>query len=167
MGGGFPDIIGITEVLPKNRDMNPQDSEIKINGYDHFSNLEKCKRGVIIYARESLNAVPTSLQEEGNFEGSVWCRVKLKNDDVLTLGVIYRSPDSLPENHDHLRSLIHDANNLKSSHLLIMGDFNYSDINWRTETTPADVNNVATKFMECLRDCFLYQHVKDPTQIPR
>ena len=44
-----------------------------------------------------------------------------------------------------------------------MGDFNYSDINLRTETTPANVNNVATKFMECLRDCFLYQHVKDPT----
>ena len=66
------DIIGIT--LPKNRDLNPQDS--------HFSNLEKCKRGVIIHVRESLNAVSISLQEEGNFEESVWCRVKLKNDDV-------------------------------------------------------------------------------------
>jgi len=44
-----------------------------------------------------------------------------------------------------------------------MGDFNYPDINWRTETIPPDVNNMATKFMECLRDCFLYQHVKDPT----
>ncbi len=143
--------------------MNPQDSELKIEGYDQFSNLEKCKRGVIIYTRESLNAVPISLQEDRNFEESVWCRVNLKNEDVLTLGVIYRSPNSPPENHERLRSLIHEANNLKSSHLLIMGDFNYSDINWRTETTPADVNHVASKFMECLRDCFLYQHVKDPT----
>ena len=89
--------------------------------------MEKCKRGMIIYARESLNTVSTSLQEEGNFEESVWCRVKLKNDDVLTLGVIYRSPVSRPRTMgDRLRSLIHEANNLKSSRLLIMGDFNSS-----------------------------------------
>lgn len=93
----------------------------------------------------------------------MWCQVRLTNEDVLTLGVIYRSPNSPPENHDHLRSMIIEANELKSSHLLIMGDFNYPDINWRTETIPPDVNNMATKFMECLRDCFLYQHVKDPT----
>ena len=60
--------------------------------------------------------------------------------------------------------MIHEVNNMKSSHLLIMGDFNYCDINWRTETTPADVNNVATKFMEFLI-VLLYQHVKNP--LPR
>ena len=84
--------------------------------------------------------------------------------DNLNLAVIYRSPNSPPENHDYLRNLIQEANNLKSSHLLIMGDFNYNDINWRTETTPADVNHTSTKFMECLRDCFLYQR---PDTLPR
>ena len=100
-----PDIIGITEILPKNRDMIPQDGELKIDGYDHFSNLDRCKRGVIIYTRESLNAVVLPLKEEDTFEESVWCQIQLINQDTLNLGVIYRSPNSPPENHDYLQKL--------------------------------------------------------------
>ena len=44
-----------------------------------------------------------------------------------------------------------------------MGDFNYSDINWRLYITPADLNHPSTMFRECLRDNFLFQHVYDPT----
>ena len=44
-----------------------------------------------------------------------------------------------------------------------MGDFNYSDINWRLDITPADLNHPSTMFRECLRDNFLFQHVYDPT----
>ena len=118
---------------------------------------------MIIYTRESLHAVVLKLQEARTYDESVWCQMELMNHDKLTLAIVYISPNSPPENHDHLRNMIHQANNLNSTHLLIMGDFNYSDINWRTETTPADVNNNATKFVECLRDCFLYRHVKDLT----
>ena len=66
-------------------------------------------------------------------------------------------------NHAHLREIIKEATDQNSSHLLIMGDFNYSDINWRLDITPADLNHPSTMFRECLRDNFLFQHVYDPT----
>ena len=60
-----PDIIGITEILSKNRDTYLQDEELKMQGYDHFSNMgNNCKRGVIIYAREQLNATASKMQHE-------------------------------------------------------------------------------------------------------
>ena len=67
------------------------------------------------------------------------------------------------ENHDKLRDLIHEAVSRKTSHLLLMGDFNYNDIDWRLETSPPRLDHPATAFKECLRDCYLFQHVKDPT----
>ena len=43
-----PDMIGITKTLQKNRDMDPEENEFHIQGYDRFNNLGKlCKRGVI------------------------------------------------------------------------------------------------------------------------
>jgi len=40
-----------------------------------------------------------------------------------------------------------------------MGDFNYPDINWRLDTSPPDMRNPATRFLETLRDAYLNQHV--------
>ena len=38
----------------------------------------------------------------------------------------------------------------KTSHLLLMGDFNYNDIDWRLETSPPRLDHPATAFKECL-----------------
>jgi hypothetical protein len=47
--------------------------------------------------------------------------------------------------------------------VLIMGDFNYPEINWIDTTSPPDPNHKATQFVEAVRDAFLFQHVKNPT----
>ena len=51
----------------------------------------------------------------------------------------------------------------RCSHVLICGDFNYPDIDW-TDEAACGLSNDASTFVECLRDCFLYQHVRTPTR---
>lgn len=58
---------------------------------------------------------------------------------------------------------------MKSDYLLIMGDFNYGNINWIHWVPTVDRNlgigSEEAKFVECLRDCFLSQHVAEPTRV--
>ena len=63
--------------------------------------------------------------------------MRLKDRDRLLVGVIYRSPSSTDEDNRKLLSVISEAVNMKTSHLLIFGDFNYPGINWDTQTTAA------------------------------
>ena len=46
-----------------------------------------------------------------------------------------------------------------------MGDFNLREIDWNNCTTTVGEDHVATIFLECIRDGFLTQHVKEPTRI--
>jgi hypothetical protein len=46
------------------------------------------------------------------------------------VGWIYRSPSSLKDNNQKLNDLISKARDLKYSYYLIMGDFNYPEIDW-------------------------------------
>ena len=47
----------------------------------------------------------------------------------------------------------------RHSHVVIMGDFNYPEIDWIRECSNVGVNHQATKFMEGVRDTFMHQHV--------
>ena len=87
----------------------------------------------------------------------------MKDADKLLLGVVYRSPNCPKENHDHLRTLLENASELGTSHILVVGNFNYSKINWKAGTTPKAITNPATAFVETLGDLYLYQHITDPT----
>ncbi|KAK2167197.1 hypothetical protein LSH36_31g03008 [Paralvinella palmiformis] len=60
---------------------------------------------------------------------SIWVELKMQAKDTLLIGVMYRSPSCSLENHDYLRTLIWNATKIGTSHLLIMGYFNYGDIN--------------------------------------
>jgi len=43
---------------------------------------------------------------------------------------------------------------------IIMGDFNYGEINWETREATAE----GGEFLEMVQDCFLTQHVMKPTR---
>ena len=45
-----------------------------------------------------------------------------------------------------------------------MGDFNYKHINWETWSTSKSNDSVEEKFLEALKDSFLFQHVTQPTR---
>jgi hypothetical protein len=49
------------------------------------------------------------------------------------------------------------------SHILICGDFNLPEINWSDTRTSGGPNSLPYRFIECIRDSFVTQHVKVPT----
>ena len=53
---------------------------------------------------------------------------------------------------------------LKPTHILIMGDFNFREIDWNNEETSVGEDHLATIFLEPVRDTYLHQHVKEPTR---
>ena len=50
---------------------------------------------------------------------------------------------------------------LKGKHIILMGDFNYRDVDWNTL---ADTSPNSKMFDNCLEDNFLIQHVKETTR---
>ena len=63
-----------------------------------------------------------------------------------------------------LLKLLNEVNDAKYSHVLIMGDFNFKKINWNTWSTSSPETHIDFKFIEKVRDCYLYQHVNKPTR---
>ena len=61
-----------------------------------------------------------------------------------------------------LNKMIIEASQMKQlSHLLIMGDFNYSKLDWTNWNSNGDKEGDV--LMESIRDSFLYQHVEGYT----
>ena len=159
-----PDIICVTEFLPKNYRYPVQSSEMEIDNYKCFTNINKlsCHRGVLIYVKECLNAV--EVDATLNEKESVWCEVIFHKQKLL-IGGIYRSPNSSAENdlliNKEIVKKVHDNN--KTNNIIIMGDFNYPDINWADNQSPLPNSTKSSLFIEATQDSFLHQHVYQPT----
>ena len=64
------------------------------------------------------------------------------------------------ENNTQLLNTIGSVSKFKYTHIVITGDYNLPDINWDLWTTKSEnPNNICLKFIECLRDNFMFQHV--------
>jgi len=156
-----PDVICVTEFAPKKSLTAVQDSELQLEGFDHFSNINCFKRGVVIYVSQRLRANPVDSNTE--FDESVWVEITLKGTDKLLIGCIYRSPNSTENNNLKLTEGLRKMCEMKHSHLLLCGDFNLPEIDWSSETTNTSDNHIAYRFLESIRDCYLSQHVTQPT----
>ena len=72
----------------------------------------------------------------------MWCQVKDDNVDII-VGICYRSPASGEANNNQLLDLLNQACNFgRNKHLLIMGDFNYPNINFNDSTAGCDKTTV-------------------------
>ena len=47
---------------------------------------------------------------------------------------------------------------------MLCRDFNFRNINWFTWTTPHNEEIKEAQFIETIRDCYVYQHLLEPTQ---
>lgn len=97
-----PDIIGVTEVKPKNFRYNIADSEISLDGYELFgTNIQnKIGRGVVLYVKNNMQANPVEFNSE--FEEAVWVSLKLASGDKLLVGCVYRSSSGTYNNNENL-----------------------------------------------------------------
>ena len=157
-----PDIIAITEVTPKNCRYEVQECEITLAGYDLFHTLDKKGRGIALHVKESMKA---NIREDlvSDFEESVFvdCRV---GADKLLIGLIYRRGQSTPANNDKLNELLLKASDLKPDNLLILGDFNFKEIDWPSESCNLNSDHPASKFLLTCKESFLIQNQRECTR---
>ena len=157
-----PDIIAITEILPKNTNFDIDSSHYEIEGYSMFTSDLTTGRGCALYVKSEIPATLTKLNND--FQECIWCNIKLTGSDNLMIGCVYRSPSSNSDNNQKLLEMFLNVKDLNPSHLLIMGDFNLKEIDWNINNSRSTEVHIASQFLECVRDCFLYQHVKNYTR---
>ena len=167
IGDVMPHIIGITEVKPKSSAHQYKLAEYSlddIGDYEMFSNIDKEGRGMILYIHKLLPV--SEVKMSTNFSENVFVEIRLNKHDNLLVGLLYRSPSNQDEDFDSkLRELISEASGQGHSHILLMGDFNYPGINWEKWITIGDRTDTKEyRFLECIQDNFLYQHITKPTR---
>ena len=167
-----PDIIVLTEVIPKAQ-RHPIDLAIisipeyilRVNFDPNRTGLGPSgKWGIGIYTSNRLSATEISF-ENTNFEEQLWISIRLRNHDMLLLGGIYRSPSKdITTSTKDLCALLKIVTDTNPSHLIILGDFNYPEINWNYTISRAAENHPSNMFLNSIQDSLLYQHVTQPTR---
>ena len=161
----------LSEVIPKAQVTPLSSCLFALNGYRTYINFDpscsnlgsKKIRGLCIFIRDHLKCTPHPLFPV-HFIETLFLSIRLKGNDTLTLGCVYRSPNSCPyASTAELCNLMKLASG-ESSHMLIAGDFNYPGIDWETMSCQHAPDHPANQFLDALNDCFLHQHVRSPTR---
>ena len=97
------------------------------------------------------------------FKEVLLIQIKCKTGCNLLVGCIYRSPSSTADNDSLLCHLINQICAYRNSEPIIMGDFNFRDIDW-DKWDSTTTNKGENLFLSNLRDNFLFQHVHTPTR---
>ena len=166
-----PDIIMVTEVIPKAQTMPLSPALLAIPTYRLYTNFnftqtrlgESGCRGVCIYIKDSISTVEVSLYATTAME-QLWISMNLLQGDKLLIGCIYMSPSG--NRHDAMAEL---CETLKlacknASHVLIAGDFNVPHTEWLNMYSDEPPGHLFHDLIRCLQDCFIYQHVQHPTR---
>jgi hypothetical protein len=91
-----------------------------------------------------------------HFPECIWCDIEISGEKTL-IGICYRPPDSSKLQDEALNKILSLASKEK---LLVMGDFNFPELNWEKPETLDDSHS----FMRCVNDNFLIQCVADCTR---
>ena len=158
------DIICVTETLPKNVFIPITKAELQIPGYSCFENIDEelCQRGVVIYTKHNIHAVRVEIKEK--FHDGICCEIKLKKPNKnLLVYCIYRSPNSSQENNDEINKFYCDIKKFSNHEVIIVGDFNFPEIDWVNNIYPVNIENKATSFYLSTQSALLTQKVTEFT----
>ena len=117
--------------------------------------------GLLIYAKTSLGACEFESEEMKDFNQCCGIKFKSTAHSYIHLFLIYRphnlyNGENVTENNYNLLKAI--KNSPKQS--VLIGDFNYSDIDWKNRTASAKISK---DFLELVEDKFLKQCIDFPT----
>ena len=160
-----PHIIIVTEVNNKvNHKVNPDPVIFNIDGYQmHQQNVSSKGRGIIIYTHQSIKKI-INISAKTEFSENILISIKIDKNTEFLVGAIYRSDSGTNENNENLLNLLKEINEMKQSHKLIVGDFNYKDIDWESWSTTKSENSDEQRFINRIQDLYWYQHVTPPTR---
>ena len=173
IAGNEPDLIMVTEVIPKAQALPISPALLALPGYNLYASFDLAKpnlgesgcRGICIYAKEGLPSYEVTLHEclPSSME-QLWISLDLLKNDRLLIGCIYLSPSG--DRHQGVIDLdqtLKLACDLNPSHLLVAGDFNVPQIDWTTCYSEESPGHHSRKLISCVQDHFLTQHVSRPT----
>ena len=168
IAGDTPDVILITEVIPK-KQVNPithalldiDDYKCLLNINPEDPNLGSSGiRGVAIYTKETLKVEEVEMEVEG-CKDHAWIEIHTVNGESLSCGCVYRSPsnDSTIDGQstNAVINLIKKAYQ-RNHNLFIVGYFNYKHIDWCNDYSPLEKQHLRD-FIEVLQNCFLHQQL--------
>ena len=150
-----PDIVALCETWTHS---GVSDAFLAIPGYEITARLDRTDTtlgrggGLVVYSRVDLAATRVALDTD--FNQAVFITVPAKPSN-LTLTIVYRSPNSSPDNNKLLCDLIRKT----AGPTVIVGDFNYSGIDWESGT----FDSASKPFFNATEDVFLTQCVDFPT----
>ena len=161
--------IGINEALPKNHSRKIYPEEFHIDGYEvimHPNISKNMGRGSLLYIHNSISYKQVLIDLGGQeFKEGLYAEIKLNSHDSLLCACIYRRGESDNENNEKLFETSHKISNGEHSHILIMEYFNLKGINWHNLTCPgSNPDDLYHTFIECIRDCYFFQHITEPTR---
>ncbi|XP_071944696.1 uncharacterized protein [Antedon mediterranea] len=157
-----PHIIGITETWLSD---NVLDAEIAMKGYNLFrkERANKAHGGLLLYVNEKLHVTICNELCQLNPE-SLWCTVEVDKHNKVLIGLCYRSMYNTPDENEQLFYQLRFIESVQSDHVLIIGDFNLKEINWKDMLVNASVTHPSNTFFEIINDLYLVQHVKSNTR---
>jgi len=132
---------------------------------------EYSRRGLLVYIASSINASVVEVPDK--FQECLFLMLKLSHSDSsknLLIGNIYRSPSSTLENYNRLYDLLDYIEQHFSVPKLVVGDYNYSKINWYQVSgfgvcaQCLSLNDNEMAFVNVLRENSLLQQVVNPTR---
>ncbi|GAB0177896.1 hypothetical protein GRJ2_000254900 [Grus japonensis] len=150
------DIIGISETWWE----ESCDWRAVMDGYRLFRRDRQGRRsgGEALYVTEGLDY--TELSVSNNTVESLWVRLMGQaNKGGVVVGVYYRPPSQDDATDELFFKELREAS--KSTALVLMGDFNLSDVNWEHHTADTSTSR---SFLKHLDDNFLVQLLKELTR---
>ena len=135
------DVIALTEVQPKVTSFQIASEIYQIEGYSLFSSDLNHGRGTLICIKEAIGATDFNITD--TYQEYLWCKLSLASGDKLVISCIYRSPHWTAKIISKLYDMLINVCARNISHILILGDFNFKEIDWNflsynvNETHPA------------------------------
>ncbi|KAK4289620.1 hypothetical protein Pmani_037425 [Petrolisthes manimaculis] len=122
------------------------------------------KGGLLMYIHDKHQSMPCAELNDIFYDESLWCWIE-KDETNILVGVIYRRDSAGERNNKTLITLIERATILARGHLVITGDFNLPDIDWKNYTTTANINSLPQTFIDTVLDNYLTQHITSFTRV--
>ena len=161
---GYPHVLAITETWFSSSSLT------KIDGYSSYcwNRNDRSGGGVAVFVRDDLYSFEVKLLDNIDECEMVWCGIHSGSSKLL-IGCIYRPPYTKRDINLKLNEAISVAKSQidtkEISDLLIMGDFNFSDICWSNTGGICSGNGRPTSldFLRAVNNNYLKQFVLEPT----
>ena len=164
-------MIAINEIFPKflqsenntKKAYDDKDSQFSIPGYNYFHNSNG--RGVGFFIKNSIEFIRYP-ELDKIFQPSLFCKILCSQGSCLNVGVLYRSPNSSPEENNLLIKQLETVTQRfkrKKEDLLILGDFNCPEIDWTEETYSNKEDHIAFKLLDYVQCNSITQLITEST----